>query len=202
MPSDYREAMLSVDPGVNALGLALWRWSAKRRKKLEPPVRAWVDQLPSSVLKNEPDWHVKMTRMLDIVHQSIIKNCLQDRLRITALFIEWPEIRSGSVGHAAAVRGDVSALAYCCGAMCEMAVERAMCEMLMEPFRVRSKLLAVSEWKGQLPKEVVNKRITRAIGGKDRSGNRFSTHAWDAVGIGLIGKGFALDDPKHFGRTR
>lgn len=191
--SEYLEAMLSVDPGVNALGLALWRWGGKRRKKLEPPVRAWVDKLPSSVLKNETDWHVKMTRMLEIVRESICKYTLNDRLRITALFIEWPEIRSGSVGHAAAVRGDVSALAYCCG---------AMCEMMTEPFKVRSKLLAVSEWKGQLPKEVVNKRITRAIGSKDRSGNAFETHAWDAVGVGLVGKGFALDDPKHFGRQR
>lgn len=188
--SDYLEAMLSVDPGVNAVGLALWRWGGTRRKKLEPPVRAWVDKLPSSVLRRETDWHVKMTRMLEIVRESIYTNMVRDRLRITAVFVEWPEIRSGSVGHAAAVRGDVSALAYCCGAMCEMFPD------------VRCKLLAVSEWKGQLPKEVVNKRITRAIGSKDRSGNAFETHAWDAVGVGLVGKGFALDDFKHFGRKR
>ncbi len=187
---EYTGAMLSVDPGVNAMGLALWRWEPRHRKKMEKPIRAWVGQLPSKVLKAEPDWHRKMLRLLNRARDSIIKFGMKDHLHLEALFIEWPEIRSGSVGHAAAVRGDVSALAYCCGAMCEMFPD------------VRSTLLAVSEWKGQLPKEIVNKRITRAIGSKDRSGNAFETHAWDAVGIGLVGKGFALDDPKHFGRQK
>lgn len=48
-------------------------------------------------------------------------------------------------------------------------------------------LIPVNRWKGQLPKDVVNKRVERFYGSNNCKG--FKTHAWDAVGIGLYYKG-------------
>lgn len=171
------------------MGLAMWRWAEPYRGKLEPPLTAWVEELPAK-LRVDPDWHRKIEALLAAVRTKLAQKL--GPLNPRAFFVEWPQIRSGAVGHAAAVRGDVSALAYCCGAMCEMM--RALGP------RTECALLPVSEWKGQLPKAVVNKRIARAIGTEDKCGESFDSHAWDAVGVGLVGKGYRLDDPAHFGR--
>lgn len=188
MPS----VMLSVDPGVNAMGLALWSWSPKKRGKLEPPRVAWVEELPARVLRLEQDWHAKMLILLAMLRKRLVVELHLQRL--AHVFVEWPQVRGGAVGHAAAVRGDVSALAYCCGAVCQMAHD-------FEQFSTAVvELLPVSEWKGQLPKAATNKRIARAIGTVDKQGNPFDSHSWDAVGVGLVGKGYKLDDPAHFGR--
>jgi hypothetical protein len=46
-----------------------------------------------------------------------------------------------------------------------------------------------SEWKGQLPKSVVERRLTQRLGAKTCRRLGIRTHAWDAVGIGMWARG-------------
>lgn len=48
-------------------------------------------------------------------------------------------------------------------------------------------LIAVRDWKGQLPKDVMNKRIEEILG-KTKC-KQFKSHIWDAVGVGLYVQG-------------
>lgn len=98
--------------------------------------------------------------------------------------MEWPEVMGGAKGHAAAARGDVSRLAYCCGAIA------ALCDQL-----TKIHLIPVTTWKGQLKKEIVTVRLMRLIGDKDKVGFKIETHAWDAIGVGLYVRGLKLNDP-------
>jgi hypothetical protein len=46
----------------------------------------------------------------------------------------------------------------------------------------------VAEWKGQLPKAVVNRRIVKILG--EGACREFRQDIWDSVGIGLYAKGW------------
>lgn len=48
------------------------------------------------------------------------------------------------------------------------------------------------EWKGQLPKDVVQRRITKHLGEETCRALNIRTHAWDAVGIGLWTSGWRI----------
>ncbi|GAH42403.1 unnamed protein product [marine sediment metagenome] len=51
-------------------------------------------------------------------------------------------------------------------------------------------LVPVNEWKGQLPKPVVVRRVRQVLGKlEDEQGKTIATHAIDATGIGLWVKG-------------
>lgn len=41
------------------------------------------------------------------------------------------------------------------------------------------------EWKGQLPKDVIQRRVISRLGAAKCIGLNIRSHAWDAVGLGL-----------------
>ena len=45
------------------------------------------------------------------------------------------------------------------------------------------------EWKGQLPKDVVQQRVIRRLGVRTCVKHNIRSHAWDAVGLGLWANG-------------
>ncbi len=175
--------ILSVDPGLNAIGWAWWY----ARPRLEKPLLAGVISVPAKMIKKTAEtWHDRIGNILYYLDHRLDT----DAEKMTRLVVEWPEFRDGAVGRAAAARGNLTQLAFCCGALYTVAVAKG----------ATFELLAVSKWKGQLPKEVVEKRIKRAIGDCDQEGSPFKSHAWDAVGIGLVAKGYKMNDADVFGK--
>lgn len=90
---------------------------------------------------------------------------------VNQIFCEYPAFFDSAGGTMVAKKGDLLKLTYVVGLFGGM--------VCPTPFH----LIPVHVWKGQLPKEVVNKRI-KAILGEKKCVN-IKTHAWDAVGIGL-----------------
>jgi hypothetical protein len=50
-------------------------------------------------------------------------------------------------------------------------------------------LVKPSEWKGQLPKSVVERRLRVTLGNSVCRDLGIESHAWDAIGIGLWARG-------------
>jgi hypothetical protein len=94
------------------------------------------------------------------------------------MLIEWPKFMESGGGQTVARTDSLVKLVACAG-------------RIVQVFRglgVPVTLVPVADWKGQLPKEVVNKRIVKRLG--EAACEDFQTHAWDAVGVGLWAKGF------------
>lgn len=175
--------LVSVDVGMNALGWACWIYDPPSRKPA-PPGRAGVIKVPSKLIretKDGEDWSERFRWLMRAFEEQAWAEHQPDELAL-----EWPEFRAASaMGHAAAVRDNLTQLAFAAGAHA--------CMAFMAGHEVAVKLVRVSTWKGMLPKDVVETRIRRAIGCEAIDGTRFDSHAWDAVGIGLHALGHRLD---------
>ena len=160
MSSLYR---ISIDPGTPS-GYAVW--DDKTFRELVPPIKWGVTDAGP---KSEP-WNLRT----DITILSL--QTLLDDYRPRVVYCEQPVLMAESVaGQAAARRGDLVKLAMAVGRINQICADR------MIPFR----LIDVARWKGQLSKEMVEKRIRRKLPDLEAR-----SHAWDAVGIGLFVKGF------------
>ncbi len=97
--------------------------------------------------------------------------------KVKKVYIEKSAFMQGSArGHAVAARGDLVTLSIFIGRLVQV-VETLGAEAILVP---------VSTWKGQLPKEVANRRVAMKmqIGPKV-----FNDHELDALGIGLWAQG-------------
>lgn len=72
---------------------------------------------------------------------------------------------------------DLLGLAIKVGEMCRFFLERGIAPHLVFPH----------EWKGQLPKDVCQRRCEGKLSNEEKAvlPKRMSNHAWDAIGIGL-----------------
>ena len=98
----------------------------------------------------------------------------------TQLFVEYPSFFDTAAGTMVAKKGDLLKLTCLVGVMCGW----------MESKSVKTSLVPVNQWKGQLPKQIVTERIIRYLGEKQCLG--IKSHAWDAVGIGLHALGISI----------
>ena len=93
-------------------------------------------------------------------------------------YIESPQFWGESAGsHMFASEGGLTKLAHLVGMFHD--------RMLVEEMHVV--LATVNEWKGQLPKSVVECRVKSILGAKACS--KFRAHIWDAAGLGLFAFG-------------
>jgi hypothetical protein len=90
----------------------------------------------------------------------------------TFVYLEMPQHMGGRKGIAAQA-GSVYVLTFLVG---YLAARLRPCQVIV---------VNPGEWKGQLPKDVVQRRIERIIGKRKCEDLGIKTHAWDAVGIGL-----------------
>lgn len=88
------------------------------------------------------------------------------------VILEFPQQMSNLKG-IAAQKGSVYRLAFLVGYLVRA----------LEP--MESEIVLPVEWKGQLPKAVVQDRVSRILGKQVCEEQNIRTHAWDAVGIGL-----------------
>lgn len=161
--------LIAIDVGVNGMGWARWE-GARRDRSLRPPDTCGIFEIENKWLREPFEVRADMVMMNLMITGYSFGGAPWTQV------MEWPEFRAGSaVGHAAASTDSLSMLAFMCGQHCRQGLL----------FQCENVLVPVSEWKGQLPKDVVERRLRAAIGGEARSGVDIESHAWDAVGIGL-----------------
>lgn len=161
-------AVLSVDPGLTGTGYAVWSASAELWRLSRKPTRVGVITPPAKL--------EAMAKLRYLVERLSGLMANEDINRVAC---ELPEFWAGAFGRAVAARGDLVKLSLVVGAVAALAVER----------RAVFTTVPVRDWKGNLPKDVVERRIRRRIGDGVCEQLGIKSHAWDAVGIGLYVKG-------------
>ena len=150
---------LCIDPGLGGTGYAMFE---SLRTKEEAPGMVCCHGVLKTTERvwqaGAEDLTAKFIGVLEALHPDVVA-------------MEVPEMWQTAVSHSAASSGDLFKLCYLCGCFGE--VSRQFC--MKSPI-----LLRPSEWKGQLPKEVVIQRIKIIY----PMLSVFS-HDADAIGIGL-----------------
>lgn len=161
LPIDVKSNVLFVDPGLGGTGWAFFDTFTK-----SPPIDWGVLRRP------EGDWTI---RARDIARG--FKSVVSDKI-VYHVVIEMPSMWSGSAqSHASTVSGDLFKLAFLVGSIAQwFACHRADLQLT---------LISPQEWKGQLPKELVIKRIVKRFPNLDMIAN----HEADAIGMGLACQG-------------
>lgn len=186
------KTVVAIDVGITRVGVAVWAASAREEGKPNPPCVAAALKIPP-LSKHVTHKGLRGARAAVIALRWAAAE-LSYRDRAGAILVaEWPAFRAANaVGHAAASQDDLTGLAACAGVV--------FAAPMLDPEWLGALALAapVADWKGQLPKKVVNQRLERAIGSEDRVGTKIHADAWDATGIGLWVMGYNLDDSKWF----
>lgn len=146
-----------LDPGIQGTGIAQWDKLTRFTAEEPDASEAWNHSLGTQVERRRA-----------------YANDLEDFLRrfaVRTLVIEYPELWSGSaLSHSAVVRGDLFMLATLIGVFEHVAGNNHAYVTYVKP----------REWKAQLPKEAIAKRVLNLLGTK------YSTsHELEAVAMGL-----------------
>jgi hypothetical protein len=170
-------AVMAIDPGLNGTGWALWIGTRL------VPTGVGVLRKKHDTFVHNADWLAdELVRVM--IRRNDSTNAGNSALRGTALNVvcEFPEYQTGADRTMGWMRGDLQKLTYLVGVIARATYHHGA---TFEP-------VAVSKWKGQLPKQIVTDRIRQKIGRAacDRLG--IKTHAWDATGIGLWRLGHTL----------
>lgn len=152
----HHRALLAIDPGLAGTGWALW---------IEPA----VEDAPNKVGVIPP-----FGPRLDLAERcEHIVMALPYMAHDSIVVCEFPEFQ-GDTGRMMGWRkGDLQKLTFLVGYIAGR----------LEQHRFVG--VRPSIWKGQLPKSVVEDRITERLGKAWVTASGVKTHAWDAVGIGL-----------------
>ena len=152
---------MSVDSGTD-FGWARW--------ENETLLACGVVKAPSHT-RNLEDWMraFMATRIQITTIAHPIGDC---RLAARRLVIEAPQFFDSAGGHTSARRGDLLKLTLACG------IFVGACGLPTVP-------VTPLEWKGQLPKRVVNNRIIEILGRTKLARLGAASHAMDAIGLGL-----------------
>lgn len=155
--------LFAIDPGIESTGWARWD---RPRERLTP------DDVGMIKGTGTEDWHKRALNNADT-----LKEIFDELYGYHNVHCEMPIFFASAGGHAAAQTGSLQKLCFQVGAYGRVASARGF---NFTPVLVR-------DWKGQLPKEVVNSRIKRILGPSVCSA--FEEDIWDAVGIGLWAQG-------------
>jgi Holliday junction resolvasome RuvABC endonuclease subunit len=154
--------ILCIDPGVRHLGFAFWRkLSRGRRAPTRKPSESGLINSPKGM-----DWEKAVYE-----HQAAWLVDYITALRVKHVVIEgvefWGDSERSTI---AAKKGDLIRLAFLVGALGEAVY--ALCDR-------KAIIVKPTEWKGTMPKDVMEKRVRRALR------TRFKKHEYDGVAIGL-----------------
>ena len=149
--------LMAIDPGLQGTGVAIWNSTS------HVPIHCDVLNGPKGV-----DW----IRRVDTIAVQVSR--LVQQYQVDGIVCEMMEFH-GTAKSAMSWHGDLQRTLILIGTIYGMT--RIRC-----PF---FRLTPPSEWKGQLPKSVTIRRVRRAIGREACRKLAITTHAWDAVGIGL-----------------
>ena len=181
--------LLSVDPGTE-LGWAWWERKYPQRPLqlmdfgvISSNIRAGEGENPDSWLSRMLNVAAEFRDLIIDLSQKVPAGLEADPAEIV---MECPSFFESFGGQTTASSGSLVKLAMAAGA--EMAAINCI-----PPDRcfIRS-LVTVNAWKGQMSKEAVQHRIRKVMNLGNPKGDRcekFRSHVWDAVGIGLYWQG-------------
>lgn len=129
--------------------------------------------------KNEP-FEKCVDELIEWLCWEVLNSHLETNDTITEVACEMPQFFLNQRGFDTASRGDLTEMCFCVGR-----VAGAAEHVLGADFRP----IPVVKWKGQLPKAVVVKRISKLVDTSLLSPQSKPSHDWDACGIGLFVKG-------------
>jgi len=154
---------MTIDAGITGTGIALWeeaRWNL-----LSPPIYTECFKPRAAV-----DEHIRLMFIVNSL-QAVVQSLGTPR----RVYIERPDYFQSYKGQVSAASGSLVILCLTAGAIAGLFLDNLS-------------WVTVNDWKGQLPKHIVQDRIKQKLGLRDLS---YPTdHEWDAVGIGLYEKGF------------
>jgi|GEM_PF-5125716 len=156
-------SLLAIDPGLS-LGWAYWSAGKKYPSKC-------------GIIKPHKRFKDFFLETHSTIHQ--LGNNIVSKLKPKIIACEWPAFFDSAGGRAAAGSGSVVKLAFGCGQIALMA-DAFGCEFLP---------VAVNKWKGQLPKNIVIKRINKILPASRLEYLEPESHMYDAIGIGLHVRG-------------
>lgn len=161
-----RGCIFSVDPGLQGTGIAFFPSS-----RVACP--QWTSVIPRA---NKGDWIARARTMTLEVKALLASEVCAGKNYGRAVFVcEMMEMHQSARAQMMWKSGDFQHTLVFIGMMCH-AVRKMVHEI---------KLVKPSEWKGQLPKPVAERRIRKIIGEEVAAELGIRSHAWDAVGIGL-----------------
>lgn len=163
--------VLSIDPGLDGTGLAWWRWEGWK----EPEGPFNCENLYGATREPEiGNWLVRG----QVIASKLRVRISTPNLKVMHIYCEYPKFMDNASGHMVARKGDLLKLTTLVGVFAEMAWER----------RIPFTLVPVNDWMGQLPFEVMQRRLIDRI--PDVVKLNPKSHSWSAIGIGLHSKGF------------
>jgi len=170
--------IITIDPGIDALGWALWdKYRSSHFKKLTAPIDSGVCRTNSKL-----SWLAKTDVMASEVEDLLRPISMgPDSGNCYHLACEMPKYMESKTGRVAARSDALVKLVFMVGRIAEVANNQGM-QFIPVP---------VGQWNGQLPKKIMEARVTKRLGIKYRE------HEYDAVGIGLHLKGFFPNLPKE-----
>lgn len=171
MPSGGRAVILAIDPGVRACGVAVLRDDVTlfRAALVKSPVTAGNDAAACVAMALAVTGWVSSLQVIpwDTKH---------------TLVVEWPRVLSASRQRAAKRDVDQNDLLALVGVDCAVAMA----------YRETMSLVTVfpDQWKGQVPKTVMNARVWERLSSEERENVTKKDHnVLDAVGLALYQAG-------------
>ena len=156
----------AIDPGINGTGWAFWEGDRRRPQAVGviPAVRHAADDPLANVCR-------QVARSVKTV--IALSGGLDKGVHV---YIEMPMMMTNAAG-IAAQKGAVYKLTFLVGYI----------SCIVHPCAVFE--VQPRQWKGQLPKSIVEDRIRTTLGSRVCKQLNIRTHAWDAVGLGLWANG-------------
>lgn len=169
--------VLTIDPGVYTMGACLWDEQPFKSKDIVClPIKRIAKEIKDRAAYGAIG---SMKHLIDWLYPWF------DEFVITDCYCEKPQVFNSARGYASNVQGHVQ----------QMEMFRGMLYQTCQDFAVKFHDVKVTDWKGQLPKKLVNERITKIYAKYRNRGNGIAkltgrgSHDWDAAGIGFFLQG-------------
>jgi hypothetical protein len=161
-----RGCLLAIDPGLQGTGLAFW----ESTQDTEP---TWTDVIS---FRGKEDWIFRAEMLAREIKSRLQNETTTGKMlgRLT-MVCELMEMHQSARAQMMWKSGDFQRTLVYIGMIVAHTSKYVDEVVLTKP----------SEWKGQLPKPVVERRLRRLIGEAACDQLQIKSHAWDAVGIGL-----------------
>jgi hypothetical protein len=158
-------ALLAIDPGLQGTGAAFWR----SNRQTAPD---WVDV----ITYRKGEWTDRAMAIAGQIKERLVEEVSRGSMLGPVTFVcELMEMHQSARAQMMWKSGDFQRTLVFTGMMVAR-VHRYVDEV---------ELVKPSQWKGQLPKAIANRRVAAILGEKACRELDIQTHAWDAVGIGL-----------------
>lgn len=168
--------MVSVDPGLAGTGVVVWIHETPTLARVFTPPRAMAESGDSDDALVVRAKHI--AGELESLHAFALRKHPTYRWSgaegvTTSMVVEFPQFQQGAGREMGWKTGSLQKLTFLVGVLAGAV-----------PDEWTTRLVVPTAWKGQLPKDVVIRRMTARYGKKFCEDIGVKTHAWDALGIG------------------